>query len=426
MAGGVAEQQETEQPRQVKEFLAAEENEPPYPVTMLQTIAWYERAGCDPARPRRFALLWLLLSSTFGVTNTIVILYTDPSLSPLGRWRPQVPMFLLQASMSWDLLSQYVVLMRNDSVISWWHCSDSQRAMVGTALQKRLDDRVLFYAMVAFSTCFYVPFWVSLQKDVSVVSVVLTAGGQSLMFVWAVWHSYMDAAGFSFAGAFVAQVQREFENELLDERKLSFQQALVRYAEMGQMSRSVVSKATSQITPWILLMLLSSMVALYDGLLMPWAHPFHGFIVCNLFVMFPGLVLPLVKIGGTFQAQLLRRLVGCDGVGSANGSVRKPSISFPRFSYKNDQPRQARDKHTESSKRQALLLQAQLWSAEERVLFIQHAQVSHVPMTLVGVEINEKMMGFLMAGAASAIAAFWDHSSNRGFEGFAFDRHDAV
>ena len=168
MAGGVAEQQETEQPRQVKEFLAAEENEPPYPVTMLQTIAWYERAGCDPARPRRFALLWLLLSSTFGVTNTIVILYTDPSLSPLGRWRPQVPMFLLQASMSWDLLSQYVVLMRNDSVISWWHCSDSQRAMVGTALQKRLDDRVLFYAMVAFSTCFYVPFWISLQKDVSV------------------------------------------------------------------------------------------------------------------------------------------------------------------------------------------------------------------------------------------------------------------
>ena len=39
MAGGVAEQQETEQPRQVKEFLAAEENEPPYPVTMLQTMA---------------------------------------------------------------------------------------------------------------------------------------------------------------------------------------------------------------------------------------------------------------------------------------------------------------------------------------------------------------------------------------------------
>ena len=65
---------------------------------------------------------------------------------------------------------------------------------------------------------------------------------------------------------------------------------------------------------------------------------------------------------------------------------------------------------------------AQLWSAEERVLFIQHAQVSHVPTTLIGVEINEKMVGILMAGAASTVVAFWDHTNNRGFEGFAFDR----
>eukprot|EP01043_Picozoa_sp_COSAG02_P020758 COSAG02_NODE_1031_length_15073_cov_13.084279_4_plen_399_part_00 len=385
-AGEVAKQQNAEQPpRQAKEFLAAED-EAPYSLTMLQTIAWYERAGCDPARPKRFVLLWLLLSSTFVATDIIVILYTDPSLSPLGRWRPQVPMFLLQASMSWDLLSQYAVLIRNDSVISWWHCSDTQRPKVGAALQQRLDARVEFYAIMVFAGFFYVPFWISLQKDVHVLSVVLIIVAELLMLFWIVWHAYIDAAGFSFAAAFVEQVQIEFEKALFDERKLSFQQALARYAEMDRMSRSIVSKATSQITPWVLLMLLSAMVALYDALLMPWAHPFHWFIVCNLLAAFPFLVLPLVKIGETFQASLLRRVAGCDGVGNADGS-------------------------------------AQLWSAEKRVLFIQHAQASHVPTTLVGVEINEKMVGFLMAGAASAILAFWDHTSNRGFEGFAFDRH---
>lgn len=385
--GVVAEQPTTSErppPRQVKEFLGPAEAEP-YPVTMLQTIAWYERAGCDPARPARFALLWLLLNSMFGVSDIIVILYTDPSLSPLGRWRPQLPMFLLQASMSWDLLSQYAVLIRDDSVISWWHCSNSQRAIVGAALQKRLDARPEFMAIMVFSGFFYVPFWISLQKDVDVLSVVLVAVAEILVLVWTVWHSYIDAAGFSFAAAFVEQMQTEFENELFDERKHSFQQALARYAEIGQISRSVVTKATSQITPWVLLMLLSSMVALYDGLLMPWAHPFHGFMVCNLFLAFPMLVLPLVKIGGTFEANLLRRVAGCDGVGNPDGS-------------------------------------AQLWSAEERVLFIQHAQVSHVPTTLIGVEINEKMVGILMAGAASTVVAFWDHTNNRGFEGFAFDR----
>ena len=230
------------------------------------------------------------------------------------------------------------------------------------------------------------PFWISLQNDVSVLSVALIAMAELLMLFWSVWHGYVDATAFSFAGAFVDQVQKEFERELLDERKLSFKRALVRYAEMERMSHSVVSKATSQITGWILLFLLCAMVALYDGLLMPWSHPCHVLMVCTLFMTFPMLVLPLIQIGGTFQANLLRRLAGCDGVGRPDGL-------------------------------------AELWNAEERVLFIQHAQVLRVPMTLVGVEINQKMLGFLLAGAISAITAFWDYSSNRGFEGFAFDLH---
>ena len=86
------------------------------------------------------------------------------------------------------------------------------------------------------------------------------------------------------------------------------------------------------------------------------------------------------------MTNLMRRLAGCDGVGHADGS-------------------------------------AQLWNAEERVLFIQHAQVLQVPMTLVGLEINGKMVGFLLAGTVSAITAFWDYSWNRGFKGFAFDLH---
>jgi hypothetical protein len=353
---------------------------------MLQTIAWFERTGCDPARPARFALLCaVLLLLTFGLSDAIFLLHIDPGLSPLGRWRPMLPFFIQQAALFWDLPTMYIFLMRNKDVVSWWHCRDDQRAAVAAAMKKRLDARIEMMFITIFMCAFILPFYISLQTDVSALSVTVAVLAITSYPVWTIWHSYMDAVTFSFVAAFVQETQEQFEKDLFDERTLGFQQALARYAEMSQQSRASASQATSQFTGMVLLVLIISSVALYDLVLMPWRHPVHVLLLLNTFIIFPFLVGPIVQIGDTFQANLVRRLSGSDGVGKEDGSK-------------------------------------QLWSAQERVQFIQHIQASHVPLTLVGLEMHEGTVKLLVAGAFTAATSFVEYTLNRGWEGFAFDR----